>query len=104
MLQALAALSLSIGAFLLYLYVAYFWLTIWREKGSGTAHGLFLTNVAWTLVILTKVIQSILIVSNEGPGSYPYSIVAAIFVFSGGIFQCALSRGYFNFTKERESG
>lgn len=104
MLQTLAALSLSIGAFLMYLYVAYFWLTVWREKGSGTAHGLFLTNVAWTLVILTKVIQSLFIVSSEGPGSYPYSVVAAIFVFAGGIFQAALSKGYFNFKKERKSG
>ncbi len=102
MLQIITAVALSVTAWFLYLYVALFWLYIWREKRSGTAFSLFLTNASWMAVIMVKIIQGLTITFESGVGSYPYSTIAAIFVFAAGVFQAALSRGYFNFVKEAD--
>jgi len=91
------AISLYVLSAILFFIAAKFWFPRWREKKSGTAHALFLTNAFLIWVVIFRIIQTILWLRNEVTCSYHPSLVAAVFMVLVSVYQFALVRGYFNF-------
>ena len=97
MYPALIVISLGVGSIILFANAAWFWLPLWRREGSGTAHGLFLTNISLLLVVVFKMIQVITKLLEGGNCDYPFSMVSAILIMFVSVVQLALKKGYFNF-------
>ena len=100
MLPILIVLSLGIGSIILFVLSTVFWFPLWRKRQSGSAHGLFLTNAALSLVVSFKLIRIIGVLVEQGTCEFPFNIASAILMMLVAIFQFALSRGYFNFKEE----
>jgi hypothetical protein len=83
---------------------ARFWFPIWRQERSGTAHGLFLTNTGLALVIVFKIIQIASQLIESGECEFPFNLVSAMLMLAVSAFQFAHTRGYFNYSKERNDG
>jgi hypothetical protein len=87
---------LSISSLGLFVASGIYWFPIWRRERSGTAHALFLTNVALAAVVVFKTIQLVSVLLETGECDYPVSLVAGFLVNGAAVSQFALTRGYFN--------
>jgi hypothetical protein len=100
MFQAITIISLSAISVVLFFLSAKFWLTGWRKKSSGTAHGLFLTSSFLFWVALFKIIDVVQKLVRGADYDCLFGLVSATFIMMVGVVQFSLSRGYFNY-KER---
>ena len=100
----LAILSMAIASVALFAASAVVWFPIWRKNESGTAHALFLTNVAMAIAIAFRVARMASTILGDGECEHTFSLIAGFLVFLASIFQFALSRGYFNSRGENDVG
>lgn len=96
MLPTIVALSLTIISFVLFVLAALIWFPLWIRNKAGTAHALFLTNVALAIGVTLEAIQVVrhIVTGQVCENSFNITMVFMILLVS--IFQFALSRGYFN--------
>jgi hypothetical protein len=102
MLLAVVILSLGSASLVLYGLSAKFWFPRWRQERSGTAHGLFLTNVCLGLAVVFKIVQVVGQLIDSGACEFPFNLVSAILMTSVSVFQFALTRGYFNIKEMKD--
>ena len=94
--STIITLSLTIISVLLFGLAAWYWLPIWKDKQSGLAHALLLSNVLLFADVLFRSVHMTVHIFERDIGECQFNMAVAVIIFFLAIVQYALSRGYFN--------